>query len=423
MPEHVRETRPPEPPEVSPRIEAPDGTAEKPHRDSSPGRQQSAWQDARDAAQSEYAKAMGDEPRQTAADSSAANRLGSDDAEVPRWSSDALTPTGKRDTTYGRELLAESDGAYHYAGDRIETFRDERGRLHDKTGAYTKDDNAPATKDIQARAQPDIASIRTYSADGDSPADAAVRDCVHARRQVAEARDDLWNERLAPIADTLEAQGIHVNAVTLSDNRNDELIRESLPHLTRADRLVLFTEGRQYAEMTDQLGRASEQLGKAGGALVAEREFSSARLLTGGDGDRGTPHNTDRVLYHDEASGTLIAMEEKGVGGRLTSRLVEDPARPDGEKVRAEQCSPEYVRHMLQHDTKLTAALLSDQELRARIQHTVNGAEPGTVRTVLISTSATGVVTATDYILDETRLGRATITLAGSIENPRTGEA
>lgn len=418
MPENVRETRPPEPPEVSPRLEAPDGTA----RDSSPDRQQSAWQDARDAAQSEYAKAMGDEPRQTAADSSAADRPGSGDAEVPRWSSDALTPTGKRDTTYGRELLAESDGAYHYAGDRIETFRDERGRLHDKTGAYTKDDNAPATKDIQARAQPDIASIRTYSADGDSPADAAVRDCVRARQEVAKPRDALWNTRLAPIAAKLEPQGVKVDAAALSKDRIDGLVREARPHLTLAERRELRSAGRQYADMTDQLGRASEQLGKAGGALVAEREFPSARRLTGGDSARGTPHNTDRMLYHDDASGTLVAMEEKGVGGGKGSRLVENPAEPGGENIRAEQCSPEYLRHMLQHDTKLTEALREDQTLRARIQDTVNGGKPGELRYLLVSTSETGKVTVMDHVLDEVRLGRPTITLAGSTENPRTGE-
>jgi hypothetical protein len=44
------------------------------------------------------------------------------------------------------------------------------------------------------------------------------------------------------------------------------------------------------------------------------------------------------------------------------------------------------------------------------------------LRYLLVSTSETGKVTVMDHVLDEVRLGRPTITLAGSTENPRTGE-
>jgi hypothetical protein len=93
---------------------------------------------------------------------------------------------------------------------------------------------------------------------------------------------------------------------------------------------------------------------------------------------------------------------------------VDNPADPTGPRIRAEQMSTEYLRHMLQHDNKLTDVLSRDPVLREKFQNILNGTDPGQLQYRLIQTSDKGVVTVTDYLIDGNRLGRGSIIVAGT---------
>ncbi len=334
-------------------------------------------------------------------------------AEQPRYGDDDLEPSGLRDKKYGQELKIGPDGELHFPGDRADTWRDEYGNLHDsKTGDFTKDDNAPLTRDLDVRAEPDLSSVDRYVPDETGPG--TVPDAVLERNKIVEQRGDLWNETLKPLADKLREHDIVVNEASLSPSKIESLLAKSKGILTRSEIMDLREFGQQYNGLAVELRNASERLGTAGGEFVAGRDFPDARTITEGEGLRGTPNNLDRILYDESGNGKIIAIEEKGAGSGLGSRLVDDPANPGGPKIRAEQMSTEYLRHMLQHDNKLTDVLSKDPELRAKFQNILNGTDPGQLQYRLVQTSQTGVVTVTDYLIDGSRLGRDVIIVAGT---------
>ena len=318
---------------------------------------------------------------------------------------DDLEPTGLRDERYGQELKVGPDGNLHFPGDRADTWRDENGGLHDaETNRFTTDDNRPLTHDVS--------TVERYTPDETGPG--TVRDAVAERTRIVEQRTRLWNDTLQPIADKLRAHDITVNEATLSPKKIESLLDQAEGILTRSEMKDLRDAGRRYNEMAVDLRSASERLGTAGGDFVAGRDFPGARTVTEGDGLRGTPHNLDRILYDDSGGGRIIVIEEKGAGSGLGSRLVDDPANPGGVRIRAEQMSTEYLRHMLQHDNKLADVLGKDPELRAAFQRILDGTDPGQLRYRLVQTSDRGVVTVTDYVIDADRLGRGSLTVAGT---------
>ncbi|GII24112.1 toxin glutamine deamidase domain-containing protein [Planosporangium mesophilum] len=350
---------------------------------------------------------------------------GSQDGHRPRYQAGDLEATGKRDSTYGRELMLGPDGNQHFPGDPVGTFRNDDGQLKGEGNRYVTDDNRPPTDGLQARAVPDLDSVRTYSADGNTPVDQALLDAVSAREQVAHDREALWDSRIEPLAARLRPYGIAMDAASFGKEKFKKLLRTAEPYLSPAELLELRSAGMEYAGATLRLNRASEQLGTAGGKLVVAREFDGSLTLTPRpeeEAARGTPDNLDRVvLYVTDSSNVLVAIEEKGAGSGLGGRFVEDSANPGLERIRAEQCSPEYLRHMLQNDTKLEKRFRDEPDLRAAVQDIVSGPNPDGLRYLLVQTSESGVVTVTDYRLDPNRLGRDTIRLAGSAEEHEDG--
>jgi len=334
-----------------------------------------------------------------------------------RYTVDDLRPSGVRDLTYGQELLTGPDGRSHFVGDREGTWRDQRGKPHDAAG-YVTDDNLPPTKDMQARAERDLSGVRAYRPDGPDAVDEALRQARAERQDIAEGREQLWAERLQPLADRLDACGCPVDRATFGQ-RFYEIRDAANEFLDPVEALEFTAAGRDYINAGDRLRAASERLGAAGGDLVAAREFPDGRTVSGGDGTPGTPGNLDRIILVTGPDPAIIAFEEKGVGGGLGSRLVDHPTDPDAARHRAEQGSTDYLRHMLVHDTKLAAALRDNPQLQATIQATINGSNPGEVRYLLVHTAADGMVTVTDFKIDPDRLNRDTLAVAA---NPDTQE-
>ncbi len=342
-----------------------------------------------------------------------AGRAADDAAEQPRYGDDDLEPTGLRDERYGQELKIGPDGNLHFPGDRADTWRDENGGLHDaETNRFTTDDNKPLGQNLDVRAEPDVSTVARHTPDETGPG--TVRDAVADRTRIVEQRTQLWDGTLQPIAEKLRAHDITVNEATLSPKKIENLLDDAEGILTRSEMKDLRDAGRRYNELAVDLRAASERLGTAGGDFVVGRDFPGARTVTEGEGLRGTPNNLDRILYDDSGSGRIIVIEEKGAGSGLGSRLVDDPANPTGARIRAEQMSTEYLRHMLEHDNKLADVLRKDPELRAAFQRILDGTDPGQLQYRLVQTSDRGVVTVTDYVIDADRLGRGAVTAAGS---------
>ncbi len=328
-----------------------------------------------------------------------------------RFTEDDLHGPPLRDTTYGQEMRLGPDDKYHFEGDPEGTHRNRAGRLVDEQNHFIPDDNAPNTGQLDQRATPDLGTRHELTAEtGDGPAGAGVDRAVEARTEITIDRDELWREDIAPIAEKLKDEGIEVNEKTLAPDNIDDLLDQAEDHLTPQELATLEKTGKRYNELTAELRRASERLGTAGGDLLEAREFPDAKRITGGDGEPGTPGNLDRVLF-DEKTGELIAIEEKGAGSTLGSRLVDNPNDPAGKATRAEQMSPEYLRSMLENDNKLAEALRNDPELRQQIQEAINN---GNVRYLLTQTSKDGVVTITEYTLDPGRMHYGSFVVAGS---------
>ncbi|GAB1644199.1 hypothetical protein [Krasilnikovia sp. MM14-A1259] len=334
-------------------------------------------------------------------------------AEPPaRYRESDLTPSGIRDKQYGLELYRDADGNLHFPGDREGTIRDANGDLHEN-GHYASNDNPLLNgRGFDTHGAPDLASRRTYTPDGDSPADTAVRDAVADRNQIVAAREQLWDKHLGPIADKLKQHSISIDR-TLSEARVIKLNNEAAAHLSRGELLRLEKYGNEFAELGTKLNRASEHLGEAGGNLAVAREFPEYRTISAGDGARGTSNNLDRTLFSADHN-SFIAIEEKGVGSPLGGRRVENPADLSAPKIKSQQMSPEYLRHMLQNDNKLGPVLRANPQLRSAIQDVINGTTPGRLRYIHVHTSATGQVKVTDYIIDSGRLGRDSIRVVGS---------
>jgi hypothetical protein len=332
--------------------------------------------------------------------------------EKPRYGDSDLLGTGKLDTTYQHELKLGPDGNMHFPNDPVGTWRDVNGGLHDiTTGRRVTDDNKPNLTTI------DIGAGNPRSTSSNVPNDTgagSVSAAKAVRNGVDQQRKDLWNTVLGPIAIKLRQHGIEVNEATLSPKKIDKLLTDSTNLLTLKELKDLGDVGRQYNKLAVQLRDASEQLGTAGGAYVARTQYSTAKTITNGEGLKGSANNLDRILFDESGGGRIIAIEEKGVGSKLGSRLVEDVGNPTGPKIRVEQMSTEYLRHMLQNDNKLGPLLSKDPVLRAKFQRVLDGTGPDQIEYLRVTTSADGVVTVDKYLVDGVRLGRGVISIAGT---------
>jgi len=335
---------------------------------------------------------------------------GTTDDTVARYGYDDLDSTGNRSSIHATELMVGPDGLDHYPGDRVGTFRDSHGGLHDsETGRYAKDDNPQPTASMQRRADPDLDNSRTYSARAEGESSSAelpesaqdLQDRASERQEIIERRAEIWND-LQPLAAKLsQATSQTTGPNDFHTDRFNDLRDQADLYLTRTERVEFANLGKAYMESGNELNRASERLGAAGGAFARGQEFPDCQQVTGGDDVRGSAGNLDTIAYLDSDPPTLLAFEEKGAGGKLGSRIVVDPASADGDHVRAEQGSPEYLRHMLEHDNKLTEAVHADPVLTAKLQAAVDS---GNVRYLLVHTAPDGTVTVTDFRLDPSRI-------------------
>jgi hypothetical protein len=335
------------------------------------------------------------------------------EADVPTYGHADLAETGPLDTTYGQPLRIGPDKLPHFPGDPVGSWRDVNGRLHDlPSGLLIKDYNKPNLTKIDVSAKPDPAGGSRHVPQDSG--EGSVREAVDARGKVDKERKDLWNNTLGPIATKLRAQSIEVNEATLSPKNIDKLVSDARPHLSARELIDLGDVGRQYNLLAVKLRDASEQLGTAGGAYIARTQYPNAKTITKGEGLRGTPNNLDRVLFDESGSGKIIVIEEKGAGSGLGSRLVDDPGKPGGPKIRAEQMSTEYLRHMLQFDNKLGPELAKKPTLREQFQRVLDGTAPEQIEYLRVTTAPDGVVTVTKYLIDAQTLGRGVITVAGT---------
>ncbi|AEV82483.1 Ice nucleation protein [Actinoplanes sp. SE50] len=341
-----------------------------------------------------------------------------------RWQQHELVWDGRRDTTYGQKLMLGPDGKDHFPGDRVGTSRNRDGRP--RVGSRNvEDDNPPPTGDAAARAVPDRGSERQYDPTGDSTTEVGVRQAAEARASFEAQRNEVWNRHLAPLARVLQGHGITLDAQHLGGASLRDTLTKAAPFLSDAQSSALRARGIEYIRLTKEVKLASEKLGTAGGDLIVERHFPGARELTGAVSDKpGTPQNIDRILLvEDPRQGgpAIIAIEEKGAGSTLQARNVENPADLGGVMIRAEQCSPEYLRHMLQHDVKLRPLLEERPELRPLLQSIISSERLGSLRFLKVHAAADGRVTVTEYLLDHDRLQPGTIRLVGD-EPLRTGD-
>lgn len=394
MVENVQEVRPPEPPPPPPEIPRQTEPRGARAEDGKARESQTAARDETDAAlKAEHATAA---------------READIPESVARYGKDDLAETGPRSTTYGTELLRGPDDRDHFVGDRVDTWRDASGRARDsETDLWAKDDNRPATATVELRAEPDIGGERRYDTSGDmsgrtpevQEAAADVRKCVDARNEVVDRRDELWNG-VKPLCEKLDAAtGEQTRITDFHPTKVDELLAAADEHLSPAEAARLEGDGLKLIEANNDLREKSENLGAAGGRFARAQEFADHDVVSGGDPARGTPGNLDCVALRSGESPSLVAFEEKGAGGTLGSKLVDNPADPGGVRLRAEQGSPEYLRDMLQQDNKLTQAVLDKPDLRDDLQNAVEN-----TRYVSVHTDANGVVTVTDFKLAEARL-------------------
>ena len=326
---------------------------------------------------------------------------------TPRWSADGPIPTGTQGTEIIGELCVDANGGKHFIGDRIDSWRDNRGRLHNEDNLFATDDNRPPPVDIQAPAIAD--SSRIISVDGDRPTDTEVRQSVAARAAVAAAKDVIWRQQVEPIADALKAAGMIVDRNSFGSEAANRILFNLQDKLTVAERLKARAASDAYTVASADLVRASERLGVAGGSHAVAVAFPNARVVSGG-GTRGPPGTFDRVIFVEGSTPLVAVIEEKGAGATRGTRSVPDPANP-AKTIKSEQCSPEYVHDLLSSDPQLAEALRADPSLRVVMQRTVTGDNGGRITCFLVHTSTSGVVTLTEYQLDPHRLRREAIQL------------
>ena len=329
-----------------------------------------------------------------------------------RYRQEQLTGDTVSSTRYGIDVHRGPDGKFHLAGDRVGTYRLKTGQIVDaRTGNFTVDDNKPPVGDIVARATKDPTTVRQYSPDGSSPADEKVVQAVQDRETATLRRAQLWAEQVQPAVDRLAQAGVRITEDSFAQNSRAGTRQLLRRHLGPSQMVQVMNAGVTYRQMRPEVVRASERLGDAGQHLLVAKEFPTATVVTGGKDERGTPGNLDGIVLVDareQHSGALIALEAKGAGSALGSRLVDHA----GTKIRAEQGSPEYLRHMLATDNKLAAVIADDPVLLDKLQRAATGADHD-LRYVLVHTAPSGVVTGTDFILDPDRLQRCTVAVVG----------
>ncbi len=328
------------------------------------------------------------------------------EATPQRWAAEDLTPTGTRGTIIIGELFRDANGDMHFVGDRVDTWRDATGRLRGDTG-FVLDDNKPPPVGVQAVAER-AGESRIIPSDGSEPTAVALRQAVVDREVAAAAKEAVWRDEVEPVADALRNAGVTVDRNTFGSKAfSQTLDHATAGGLTELDRIRAGDAAAAYTAASVDLVRASERLGVAGGDHAIGKEFPNNRLVSGGDYAPGTSGNLDRIAFDDSGTPVLLVVEEKGVGAVRETRNVPDPANPTS-IIKAEQCSPEYVRELLMIDPKLAQALREDPALGIAMQQAVAN---GQVRCFLVHTSARGVVTLTEYRLDPGRLHPESIQL------------
>ncbi len=325
-----------------------------------------------------------------------------------RFTESELTFRGDRDQS-GRKLYTDADGRKHFPDDRRDTYRGVDGRL--RSSHFVAEDNPQPRPGLRARAVGDHPGARHFDArPGDGP-EGALHDQLTERNRIHQEYTDTWAE--------LESFGLPLDRQHFGAAAFDEMMAEADVLFTDDHQVeALRSAGERYLELNDDLHQASERLGTRGGELVRERQFPGSRELTPGIGvpeERGRPDNLDRVLLWDEPGRgpVLIAIEEKGAGSTLGTRDAEDPANLGGARITVEQCTPEYLRHMLQHDVKLQAYLRENPEMRPVIQEIISSEREGSLRYLQVHVDDKGHVTATDYLLSHDRLRPGSVRLVG----------
>jgi len=338
---------------------------------------------------------------------------GQPDTRPPGYRTGDLQPTGRIDATYGVELMLGEDERQHCAGDPIGSQRTDTGKLKGPDGKWTADAHPRPTDELQHRAEQDLESLRRHEPErGAGKPDDDVIDARNEREDLVDQRDRIW-EDLEPISAKLSDHDIKLDkSTTRNDDRN--IAADADPYLSAAESQTLADKVADLVELNQQIKKASENLGTAGGALTALREFPTATLISGGDGLPGTSGNFDRVIMVDDATKSVIIMEEKGVGSGLGSRLVATSDVSGQPHTRAEQGSTEYLRHVLQHDNKLAKALDANPNLAQRIEQILRTPGSGNIRYLLVRTAKEGIVTVTDFKINSSALRPQTLRLPGN---------
>lgn len=315
---------------------------------------------------------------------------------------------------YDRIMGVGSDREYHAIGDPRDTHRDdEKGVLVDTHNRFVKEPDRPGIVYHENEKSTDDHAVTTRKGSEE------IRQAVEDRDAIVDDISDNHAPELARAADEVNE--------TLRRLGLDELTRKELTNSKVGERLKalrdacdergedvplsankLETAVARYWQRRDDLVGASERLGTAGALEFARNEFgvgdeSRVHQLTGDDKGRGTPGNLDMVLFA-EAHGeppqrTLAVVEAKGAGSTLGSALVPGP---DGPKVRAMQCSPEYVRELLGADNKLGPALERLRETdRPAYDRLVDAIRDGSLRveSYKVQVSAVGTLKVTEYEL------------------------
>ncbi|GAA4599535.1 hypothetical protein BJY16_003111 [Actinoplanes octamycinicus] len=332
-----------------------------------------------------------------------------------RYSRTELTPTGRKDTTYGQELQRGPDKKNHFPGDREGTFRGKDGRARDRTGFIT-DDNPPKPAGMHQRAVSKGGEGWTHDPTPDTQLERDISTLAGERGVNVERRQILWEEKLQPLVPELAKHNLTLDRAKISEEMVKNLVADARGKLSGAQLRVLKAAATEYAALGKELSPLTERLGTAGGDLVTDRLFHGARQLTGSvEGEIGTPNNIDRILLYDDPQHgpSLIAIEEKGGNSNLEPRWVENPLNPGGSKIYVQQCTPEYLRHMLENDVKLKAELEKHPELRPVLQRIIDSERVGSLRYLKVHVAENGRVTATEYLLDHDRLQPETIRLVG----------
>jgi hypothetical protein len=334
-----------------------------------------------------------------------------DTDRVQRYSAADLGARVGTGSDTNHTLYEGPDGKWHAIGDEVGRglHRDKTGRLRDAKG-YVNDDNKLPSKDIDAhaeRGQPlDRMPVPT---DPDQLAQVAALDAAtRDRTEKQAAKAEIWATQVEPLADTLRQAGLSVDRNTFaSTNFRYEFTRVA-PTLPRDVRTAATRAVKEYARASRDLVEASETLGVAGGKLAASLLYPKGQTITSSDGTRGVKDTFDRTVYDGSTAPMLIIIEEKGAGSTLGVRRVPDLDNP-GERIIAQQCSPEYVHDLLKNDATMAATLQADPQLYRDVQDTIQGSNGGAVECLLVHTSADSVVNVVPYLLDPRRFQREAI--------------